>query len=197
MNEANQPSTDARQGPGITVLPLINPLLLDRCEVFQKRYLLWRNANASEKGYRTRCIRLMSGWCTMGGYFVANLSSSAGRRLLRRIDPSIVATEKYEEETKYWEGGVRNLKAWFIDGTMDWWGLPPPREDQKQTSSSLWLTNAVMTMHALRPTYQYEELGLERNAFNGQRVLEVGCGPLVPLLQFDGCQRYGVDPVGG
>ncbi|MGB3540243.1 MAG: hypothetical protein WBA42_18985 [Mesorhizobium sp.] len=51
-----------------------------------------------------------------------------------------------------------------------------------------------MTMHKLRPTY-YEELGLEADAFEGKRVLEVGCGPLVPIQQFSACERHGIDPL--
>ncbi len=51
-----------------------------------------------------------------------------------------------------------------------------------------------MTMHKMRPSYT-EELRIERDHFLGQRVLEVGCGPLVPILQFVDCDRYGLDPL--
>jgi ubiquinone/menaquinone biosynthesis C-methylase UbiE len=30
---------------------------------------------------------------------------------------------------------------------------------------------------------------------NGRRVLEVGCGALVPIVQFSNCARYGIDPL--
>jgi SAM-dependent methyltransferase len=31
--------------------------------------------------------------------------------------------------------------------------------------------------------------------FTGQRLLEVGSGPLVPVLQFTGCERHALDPL--
>lgn len=45
---------------------------------------------------------------------------------------------------------------------------------------------------ALRPSY-HEELKIGRDHFIGRRVLEIGNGPLAPILQFDGCERHGVD----
>jgi hypothetical protein len=51
-------------------------------------------------------------------------------------------------------------------------------------------------MHALRPAY-LEELHTGADTFTGERVLEVGCGPLAPVLQFAGCERHGIDPFAG
>ena len=102
--------------------------------------------------------------------------------------------EKYASEANYWRGEYQHLKDWFVNGTRDWWGLPVPREDQKVNVSPLWATNAIMTMHAIRPAY-YEELQLDANTFAGQRILEVGCGPLIPSLQFVDCERHALDPL--
>jgi hypothetical protein len=44
----------------------------------------------------------------------------------------------------------------------------------------------------MSPSY-HVELQLDADAFAGKRVLEIGCGPLVPILQFDDCERHGVD----
>jgi SAM-dependent methyltransferase len=52
----------------------------------------------------------------------------------------------------------------------------------------------IRTMHSLRPSYS-EELKLPTNHFEGKRVLEIGCGPLVPILQFSGCERHAIDPL--
>ena len=51
-----------------------------------------------------------------------------------------------------------------------------------------------MTMHFLRPSYM-EELCLEPDCFTRKRVLEVGSGPLAPILQFTGCTRHCIDPL--
>jgi ubiquinone/menaquinone biosynthesis C-methylase UbiE len=40
-----------------------------------------------------------------------------------------------------------------------------------------------------------EQLQLPADHFRGKRVLEVGCGPLAPILQFSDCERYGLDPL--
>src|SRR5579872_2055771 len=90
-------------------------------------------------------------------------------------------SKKYEAELAHWKSELKHLKEWFIDGTTDWWGLAPPKQEQKITVSDLWAVNAVMTKSALRPTYT-ERLGLERNSLKGKRVLEVGCGPMAPIL---------------
>jgi ubiquinone/menaquinone biosynthesis C-methylase UbiE len=46
----------------------------------------------------------------------------------------------------------------------------------------------------MRPSYT-EELRLERDCFSGKRILEVGCGPLAPVLQFTDCTRHCIDPL--
>jgi ubiquinone/menaquinone biosynthesis C-methylase UbiE len=46
----------------------------------------------------------------------------------------------------------------------------------------------------VRPHYT-ERLRIERDHFRGQRVLEIGCGPLAPILQFHDCVRHCVDPL--
>src|SRR3984893_6124139 len=73
------------------------------------------------------------------------------------------------------------------------WGIRPPTSKQKLNVSELWIVNAVMTMHFLRPSYM-EELCLEPDCFTRKRVLEIGSGPLAPILQFTGCTRHCIDP---
>ena len=46
----------------------------------------------------------------------------------------------------------------------------------------------------MRPHYT-ERLRIEPDHFRGQRVLEIGCGPLAPILQFHDCARHCVDPL--
>lgn len=60
--------------------------------------------------------------------------------------------------------------------------------------SPLFLTNAVLTLHRMVPHYP-RILGIDADRFVGRRVLEVGCGPLAPIVQFGGCERHGLDPL--
>ena len=102
--------------------------------------------------------------------------------------------KKYTAELNYWKGEFNNLSKWYNEGILDWWGIPPPSAEKKLSFSSIWATNAVMTMHHIRPSY-LEELQIECDCFRGKKVLEVGCGPLAPILQFSDCIRHGLDPL--
>jgi hypothetical protein len=115
-------------------------------------------------------------------------------QLLRRASPSYRLKRKHQEEITYWRNELRHLKDWFQDASTDWWGIRPPTQEQKLTISKLWTVNAVMTMHAMRPSYT-EELRLEPDFFTGKRMLEVGSGPLAPVLQFTNCTRHCIDPL--
>lgn len=108
------------------------------------------------------------------------------------VDPVFRQRVKYEAELAYWRGQLKLLEEWFLHGSADWWGIKPPEHTQKLNVSSLWIVNAVMTMHAMRPSY-IEELKVDRKHFAGRRILEIGNGPLAPILQFEDCERHGVD----
>jgi SAM-dependent methyltransferase len=112
----------------------------------------------------------------------------------RRISPAYRAKRKYKAELAYWREELEHLRKWHEDRSIDWWGIPPVAAEAKVSTSTISAVNAVMTMHSVRPNY-LEELQLGRDALAGQTVLEVGCGPLAPLLQFSACVRHGVDPL--
>ena len=115
-------------------------------------------------------------------------------QLLRRMSRTYQVRRKYESELSYWRTELVHLEEWFVRGTRDWWGLRPPREDQKCRISELWVMNAIATRNVLRPSY-LEKLKLEADCFTGKRVLEVGSGPTAPILQFTNCERHCVDPL--
>ena len=113
---------------------------------------------------------------------------------LRKASPAYRLRRKREAELAYWRGELEHLRDWFQNGTRDWWGLKPPATEQKLNISDLWVVNAVATRNALRPTY-WERLRLEQGHFKGKRVLEVGSGPMAPILQFSDCTRHCIDPL--
>lgn len=117
-------------------------------------------------------------------------------RLLRQMSSTYRLKRKHEEELQYWRGELKRLGDWFEKGSTDWWGIRPPTGEQKLNGSEMWETNAVLTMHSIRPNY-FEELQLGRDYFSGKKVLEIGSGPLAPILQFSGCIRHCVDPLAG
>jgi ubiquinone/menaquinone biosynthesis C-methylase UbiE len=107
-------------------------------------------------------------------------------------DPAHRQQRKYEKELQYWRGQLEQLGRWFNRRETDWWGIRPPTSPLTPTNN--WIVNAVLTMHDLRPSY-HEELKIGRDHFAGRRVLEIGNGPLAPILQFSNCERHGVDPL--
>lgn len=114
--------------------------------------------------------------------------------LFRQVSPAYRTKRKHDAELAYWQSALQNLEGWFVKGANLRIGLRSPTPEQKLNGSESWITNAVMTMHALRPHYT-TRLRIERDHFRGQRVLEIGCGPLAPILQFSDCARHCVDPL--
>src|SRR5215469_9818288 len=114
--------------------------------------------------------------------------------LFRRVTARHSIKRKHEAELAYWQSGLENFEDWFLKSANLRIGLRPPTTEQRVNGSESWIVNAVMTLHALRPHYT-ERLRIERDLFRGQRVLEVGCGPLAPILQFPDCIRHCVDPL--
>jgi ubiquinone/menaquinone biosynthesis C-methylase UbiE len=108
------------------------------------------------------------------------------------IDPNYRQQRKYEAELQYWRSELQHLDRWFNRREVDWWGIRPPTRPLTPTDN--WIVNAILTMHDLRPSY-HEELKIGGDHFAGRRVLEVGNGPLAPVLQFNNCERHGVDPL--
>jgi SAM-dependent methyltransferase len=114
----------------------------------------------------------------------------------QHVSPSLRARLKYESELDYWRGELENLRKWFIRRETDWWGVEPPPEEIRlpEDGSRLWQTVAIERLHARYP-YCAEELGVALDDFAGKRILEIGCGPLLPILQFERCERHGLDPL--
>ena len=113
--------------------------------------------------------------------------------LLRRASPAYRIQRKEQAELAFWQNALAELRSWY-DGKISFWGTPPLQPERRHSVSDHWVVNAITIRHGLRPTY-HEALQLDRDAFRGKRVLEVGCGPMAPILQFADCDRHGVDPL--
>ena len=111
-----------------------------------------------------------------------------------RLNPKARARQKYEAELNYWRGQLEFMLQWYEGREPDWYGLPTPKAEQKLDVSDIRAVNAIITSHRLRPVY-FDRLQLSSDFFRGKRVLEVGCGPLAPILVFEDCIRHGLDPL--
>lgn len=115
------------------------------------------------------------------------------RSLLSRVGPGDIK-QKHTAELAYWKESLANLEDWYVRGANLRIGLRSPAPEQRVDKSDSWIVNAVMTMHSMRPHYT-ERLQIDRQQLRGLRVLEIGSGPLAPVLQFPDCQRHCVDPL--
>lgn len=113
--------------------------------------------------------------------------------LRRRAGSLSRLRSKYAGEASWWRDERARVERWFA-GEAEWCGIRPPSEAEKVRQSPLLLTNAVLTVHRMAPHYP-RILGIDADRFAGRRILEVGCGPLAPVMQFAGCERHGLDPL--
>jgi len=116
------------------------------------------------------------------------------KRVLHRSGSVPPQSQKHGAELAFWRDSMRYLENWFLNGQPGRSGIRPPRPEQKINISESWVVNAVATRHAMCPNYT-ERLQIGRDHLAGKRVLEIGCGPFVPIQQFTGCVRHGVDPL--
>jgi SAM-dependent methyltransferase len=118
----------------------------------------------------------------------------AYRTSINGLSPKARTRHKYEAELTYWRGQLELMLRWFDGRETHWYGLPAPGPEQTRIVSNIPAVNAILTSHSLRPVY-LNRLQLSYDAFRGKRVLEVGCGPLAPVLVFEDCIRHGIDPL--
>jgi SAM-dependent methyltransferase len=132
-----------------------------------------------------------------------SLTLAAKRSLRRQLDradawlatlsPRWRRSKKYRDELAFWEWNRQWVLDWF-NGQRDWWGIQSPTATQKIKTGGPLLADAVATLHRVCPIYPLR-LKVPAGAFTGQRILEIGSGPLVPITQFTDCECHAVDPL--
>lgn len=101
---------------------------------------------------------------------------------------------KQYSEVKWWQRDLELWLEWYEGRRSELYGVPAPtpgqrveRGDRRESALFTWL---AATEHTY-PT----RLALSTDCFRGQRILDVGCGPLPLALGFTECEVYGVDPL--
>ena len=134
----------------------------------------------------------------MRGRFATRLLRYIRRQaesLLWRVHPGFRARLKYGGEASWSRDELQQIQRWY-NGETEFYGIRPPSAAQKRQVSQIPAANATVTAHAMVPHYPVL-LSIDANRFAGKRVLEVGCGPLAPIMQFPDCDRHGLDPLVG
>ncbi len=100
---------------------------------------------------------------------------------------------KNKAEVFFWEKELKDYISWYQGSELR--GIAPPSKEQKISKYSLPI-NAMTTWLMLFQEQKYlSDLELSKDSLKGLKVLDVGCGPFPNLLAFDGCERFGVDPL--
>ena len=100
---------------------------------------------------------------------------------------------KNHRELKYWQKNIQRMVRWY-DGKEDYY-FPNPTNDEKISDFDI-NKNAIMTYtNAYFKFGSYlKDLRLSEEVFGGQKVADIGCGPLPTLKVFKNCnERYCVD----
>lgn len=115
------------------------------------------------------------------------------RRMILRLEP------KQFNEREFWLGMLALCEDWYDGKIEHLYGEPCPKPEQKVKKSTKRLS-ALWTYHNVveRGTNHYvRNLLLPPDAFDGMKLLDIGCGPFGAPLCFTGCQIWGVDPLTG
>jgi len=105
------------------------------------------------------------------------------------------AETKYDAEVVFWGQVLREYIDWYEGRKACLYGTPSPSERQKVRARSL-KDSAILTwgeMHQ-KPKYLHD-LMLPENAFAGERLLDIGAGPIPSALAFCDCELYCLDPL--
>ena len=102
---------------------------------------------------------------------------------------------KYERETDFWKNEINNYVRWYQGELKTHYSTPSPQEEKKVKVHNI-SHSAVLTWLKLHQEVKYiEDLQLEKTAFSGMRVLDVGSGPFPSAMVFEGCKLYCLDPL--
>ena len=117
------------------------------------------------------------------------------RRLGYDLQKRDRAALKFQAETAFWAQCLDWYVAWYQGEMAELYGEPPPTEDQKVDAATL-EHRAILTWERVhqRPKY-LQDLALEADSFDRERVLDVGSGPHLSGAAFVGARLYCLDPL--
>jgi ubiquinone/menaquinone biosynthesis C-methylase UbiE len=102
--------------------------------------------------------------------------------------------EKYDAETAFWRREVKEYIDWYA-GKKVLYETACPAEHQMVKAGSM-KDSAILTwleMHQ-KPKYLHD-LKLAPGAFSGEKILDLGAGPMPSALCFNNCLVYCLDPL--
>ena len=123
---------------------------------------------------------------------VCNMKSL--RKICKKF--TTVKKSKADAELEFWKKEIDNYIKWY-KGKKTLYGLSPPSEDEKYHVQTL-SHSAILTWWECYQKLKYlHDLNLNKNAFVGLKLLDIGSGPMPSALAFEDCEVYALDPLIG
>jgi SAM-dependent methyltransferase len=102
---------------------------------------------------------------------------------------------KHDSEARFWKEELDNYVRWYLGEIPAMYTTASPTHEQKVFAPNV-KDSAILTWHALHQEVKYLfDLQLDREAFRGKRLLDVGCGPIPSATCFEGSDLYSLDPL--
>jgi len=119
------------------------------------------------------------------------------RRLMTRHVTSTNPDEKFNEEIAFWKREIDNYLKWYTGEIDSFYGHPAPSEKEKVKTPKL-EHSAILTWLELHQKPKYlVDLAVDKKAFSGLKVLDIGAGPMPSGLVFEKVKLYCLDPLVG
>ncbi len=102
---------------------------------------------------------------------------------------------KYDAEVKFWQGMIKHCVAWYNEEEKELFGTPSPTPAQKAHLPNI-QDSALITWFNLHQKPKYlQDLGLSAKSFSGDKLLDIGAGPLPSAVCFENADLYCLDPL--
>lgn len=103
--------------------------------------------------------------------------------------------DKYTSETQFWQDELERYSDWYAGKLAEMYSTPSPTDNEKVPAHHPG-HSSILTWHKLHQEVKYlKDLNLERNAFTGKKILDVGSGPMPSATCFTGADLYCLDPL--
>lgn len=102
---------------------------------------------------------------------------------------------KYKAELDFWKKTLILYEKWYKGELKELYKEPSPNNQQKIKAYSV-KDSAILTWEKLHQQKKYlEDLLLDKLAFKGLKVLDIGSGPHPSAVVFENCKVYCLDPL--
>ena len=124
--------------------------------------------------------------------FIAN---KLGFEINKIKNLSTLNQPKYRAELIFWKGIMTEYVEWFDGKLVKLYGEPCPENTEKIISFNK-LYSALLTWTEVHQKTKYlEDLDLNKYAFEGLKLLDIGSGPLPSALGYLNCDVYCLEPL--